>query len=76
MSGSVILLFLQDVFQGILKMQASLNSLVWVRCPKHKWHGRNRIELATASAALYFNGRATVKHEVRARTGLAVGVHT
>ena len=53
----------------------SVNSLVWVRCPKHKWHERKRIELATASA-VYFSGGPTVKHEVRPRAGLAVGAHT
>ena len=54
----------------------SVNSLVWIRCPKHKWHGRKRIELATASATLHFSAGATAKHEVMAKAGLAVGVHT
>ena len=54
----------------------SVNSLVWVRCPKHKWHGRKRTELATASAAPHFSAGATVKHEVMAKAGLAVGAHT
>lgn len=54
----------------------SVNSLVWVRCPKHKWHGRKRIELATASAALHFSAGATAKHEVMAKAILAVGAQT
>ena len=54
----------------------SINSLVWIRCPKHKWHGRKRILLATASATLQFSAGATAKHEVMARAGLAVGGHT
>ena len=54
----------------------SVNSLLCIRCPKHKWHGRKRIELATASATLHFSTGATAKHEVMARAGLAVGTHT
>ena len=50
----------------------SINSLVWIRCPKHKWHGRKRILLATASVTLQFSAGATAKHEVMARAWLAV----
>lgn len=41
----------------------SVNSLVWLRFPKHKWHGTKRVELATASAALHFSA----EHEVMMR---------
>ena len=51
----------------------SINSLVWIRCPKHKWHGRKRILLATASVTLQFSAGATAKHKVMARAWLAVG---
>ena len=40
----------------------SVNSLVWIRCPKHKWHERKRIKLATASATLHFSAGATAIH--------------
>ena len=59
-----------------LNANDSVNSIVWVRCPKHKRCGRKRIELATASATLHFSAGATAKHEVMAKAGLAVGVHT
>ena len=54
----------------------SVNSLVKIRCPKHKWHGRKRIELATASATLHFSAGATAKYEVMVRAGLVVGAGT
>ena len=53
-----------------------MNSLVWIRCLKHKWHGRKRIELATASATLHFSAGATAKYEVMVRAGLDVGART
>ena len=33
----------------------SVNALAWNKCPKHKWHGRNRIVMAASSAALHFS---------------------
>ena len=54
----------------------SINALVWARCPKHKWHGRKRIEMATASATLQFSSGASAKHDVMVKAGLAVGCHT
>ena len=37
----------------------SINSLVWVRCPKHKFHGAKSVDFAAASAILSFNGGST-----------------
>ena len=37
----------------------SINSLVWVRCPKHKFHGAKSVDFAAASAVLSFNGGST-----------------
>ena len=54
----------------------SINSLVWIRCPKHKWFGCNRVEMAGISAALHFSNGATSKHAVMAKSGIPVGVHT
>ena len=33
----------------------SLNSLVWVRCPKHKYHGPKSVQIAVTLAILSFN---------------------
>ena len=38
----------------------SINSLVWLRCPKHKFHGANIVKFAAAAAILQFNGWATM----------------
>ncbi|EDO41956.1 predicted protein [Nematostella vectensis] len=32
-----------------------LNSLVWLRCPKQRWFGRKRVEMAAVAAALHFS---------------------
>ena len=37
----------------------SINSLVWVRCPKHKFHRAKSVDSAAASAVLSFNGGST-----------------
>ena len=34
----------------------SVNSLVWICCPKHKFHGPKTVKYAAASAVLAFNG--------------------
>ena len=34
----------------------SINSLVWARCPKHKFNGAGPVQFAAASAVLAFNG--------------------
>ena len=35
-----------------------------MRCPKHKWFGRKRVEMAAISAILQFSSGATAKHRV------------
>lgn len=54
----------------------SVNALVWASCPKNKWHGRNRVEMATAAAAIHYSSGATEKHLVMTKAGLEVGKHT
>ena len=54
----------------------SINSLVWNKCPKHKWHGSKRITMAANAAALHFSCGATMKHHIMREAGLAVGPHT
>ena len=50
----------------------SINSLVWNKCPKHKWHHKRRVQLAASSAALHFSGGASTKHAVIEKVGLTV----
>ncbi|XP_048590323.1 uncharacterized protein LOC116614896 isoform X3 [Nematostella vectensis] len=54
----------------------SVNSLVWSRCPKHKWFGRGRVEMAVVSAALQFSAGATAKHRVMSLAGIPPGSST
>ena len=49
-----------------------INSLVWNKCPKHKWHHKRRVQLAASSAALHFSGGASTKHAVIEKVGLTV----
>lgn len=42
----------------------SINSLVWMRAPKHKYHGPQRVEMAAMGAVLQFNEGASGKHLV------------
>ena len=39
----------------------SINSLVWARCPKHKFNGAGPVKFAAASAVVAFNGGAERK---------------
>ncbi|PFX16506.1 hypothetical protein AWC38_SpisGene19210 [Stylophora pistillata] len=50
----------------------SINSLVWNKCPKHKWHGKRRVQLAASSAALHYSGAASSKHAVMEKVGLTI----
>ena len=54
----------------------SINSLVWIRCPKHKWFGRKRVEMAAISATLHFCSGAKAKHRVMELCGIAGGEQT
>ena len=36
----------------------SINSLVWARCPKHKFNGAGPVQFSAASTVLAFNGNA------------------
>lgn len=54
----------------------SINSMVWVRCPKHKYHGTRVIRFATASAVCHFHGGAAIKERVMQRLLIPAGTHT
>ena len=45
-------------------------------CPKHKWYGKKRIAIASASAALHFSCGAKAKHDVMVMQGWHNGVGT
>ncbi|XP_022808384.1 uncharacterized protein LOC111345362 [Stylophora pistillata] len=54
----------------------SINALVWNMFPKHKWYGKKRIVIASASAALHFSCGAKAKHDVMVKAGIGVGTFT
>ena len=51
----------------------SINSLVWMRAPKHKYHGPQRVEMAAMGAVLQFNEGSSGKHLVMEKAGIAHG---
>ena len=53
----------------------SINSLVWMRAPKHKYYGPQRVEMAAIGAIVQFNG-ASGKHLVMEKAGIAQGKHS
>ena len=54
----------------------SLNSLVWVRAPKHRYYGPQRVEMAAMGAVLQFNDGAASKHLVMEKAGIPAGDHS
>lgn len=52
----------------------SVNGLVWVRAPKHKWHGTRRIKIAVTSAILRFNQGAGLRSHVMGRVNISTGI--
>lgn len=51
----------------------SINSLVWQRAPKHKYHGPKRVEMAAMGAVLQFNEGASSKHLVMEKADIPYG---
>lgn len=54
----------------------AINSLVWVRSPKHKHHGVKIIRFAAASAVCHFHGGALSRNRVMERLAIPGGTHT
>ena len=54
----------------------SLNNVLWTRCPKCVYVGRSTIEIAVASAVLYFNDGGQGILEVFKNLGLNIGYFT
>ena len=53
-----------------------LNSLVWIRCPKHKFHGKKIVQYAAASAICHYHGGANSRQNVLKRFSIPGGKHT
>lgn len=53
-----------------------INSLVWVRCPKHKHHGLKAISCAVASAVNHFHSGAASRERVMKKLYIPAGQHT
>ena len=53
-----------------------INSLVWIRCPKHKFHGRKIVRFAAASAVCHYHGGAASRTKVMERLSTPGGEHT
>ena len=54
----------------------SINSLVWQRCPKENFSGRDCLDFALADAVLHFNNGKKGHCEIFPLMGLKVGVHS
>ena len=53
-----------------------INSLVWVRCPKHKHHGVKAIHSGVVSAILHSHGGAASREKVMQRLSIPAGKFT
>lgn len=53
-----------------------INSMVWVRCPKHKHHGVKVIRCAVASAVCHFHSGAASRVSVMNRLSIPAGMFT
>ena len=53
-----------------------INSMVWVRCPKHKHHGVKVICCAVASAVCHFHSGAASRVSVMNRLSIPAGMFT
>lgn len=51
----------------------SLNSMVWVRCPKHKHHGFKAVRCAVASAVCHFHQGAKSRIRIMERLSAPAG---
>ena len=45
-------------------MLESINSILWQKVPKHKFHGTKRVHIGACSAVIYYNQGATGKFSV------------
>ena len=53
-----------------------INSMVWVRCPKHKHHGAKVVHYAAASAVCHFHKGAECRKDIMDKLSIPGGSHT
>ena len=53
-----------------------INSIVWIRCPKHKHHGAKVIRCAAASAVCHFHQGAECKKMIMEKLSIPGGKYT
>ena len=53
-----------------------INSMVWVRCPKHKHHGVKVVRCAVASAVCHFHSGAASRESIMQRLSIPAGEFT
>lgn len=53
-----------------------INSLVWARCPKHKYHGYDTIRCAVTAAVCHFHAGASCRERIMERLLIPGGAHT
>ena len=53
-----------------------INSMVWVRCPKHKHHGAKVVRYAAASAVCHFHKGAECRKDIMDKLSIPGGTHT
>ena len=53
-----------------------INSMVWVRCPKHKHHGAKVVRCAAASAVCHFHKGAESRKKIMERLSIPYGSYT
>lgn len=50
-----------------------LNSMVWIRCPKHKYHGFKSVQCAVASAVCHFHQGAKCRERIMEKLSVPSG---
>lgn len=53
-----------------------INSMVWVRCSKHKHHGAKVIQYSAASAVCHFHKGAECTKDIMDKLSISGGTHT
>ena len=53
-----------------------INSMVWVRCPKHKHHGAKVVRCAAASAVCHFHKGTDIRKKIMERLSVPHGANT
>ena len=53
-----------------------VNSMVWVRCPKHKHHGVKVVRCAVASAVCHYHSGASSRLRIMEKLSITGGAYT